>query len=469
MHTQAHLNPTELSILSIPRENCWIFASPILRLLHYESLKVNRFNTGYDSDFSTEVGEIEEDETDSGEEYGEYDDDVNQQIITGLSSSWCLPKSANRSIRKNESMSPISSSGYLEKNDLQVDNSSKAHPQHDALDPSNDSIGSDRRIAKDKDSEEEPFREQDENYFFHIAFTPIECTVICSSQVMKLLFEEPLQLCHQLKFDKVKLIEDKFLSLLIDSDGSFDNSSQILELTKPLSENDISLFFLSSHFSNIVLIPYDLKEKVITILSKQNFEFSDISNSYIANQINDDCELEEVDISQEIEAVNLELKAFQLFKTTNVQPIINSNVNLLLTGARPGEVKNTILKTARNISAGTIPEYFSITRTSVNEVSLLLPKSTRRRSLMGFSSKNIIGSIQDVIIPITVDLYELPLDSTGIVAGLASKIINGVKVAAQTDYPFEMNYLSMGQSAIIMVPKENLSLVSDILKNVSYD
>lgn len=464
MHTQAHLNPTELSILSIPRENCWIFASPILRLLHYESLKVNRFNTGYESDFSTEEGEDETDEVDRREEYEEYDDDMIQQIMTGLSSSWCIPNSNKRSIRRNESMLRMSSS--LEKSGLQVDNSSKADPQRDAFDSSDESIGSDSIRGEDKGIENE---KHDDNYFFHIAFTPIECTVICSSHLMKKLFEEPLNLCQQLNYDKVKLIDEFFLSLLIDSDGSFDNSSQILELTKPLSENDISLFFLSSHFSNIVLIPYNLKEKVIAILSKQNFEFSDISNSYIVSQIDDDSELEDADISQEIEAINLESRAFQLFKQTNIQPRINSNVNLLLTGARPGEVKNTILKTAKNISSGTIPDYFSITRTSVNEVSLLLPKSPRRRSLMGFSSKNIIGSIQDVIVPITVDLYKLPLDSTGIVAGLASRIINGVKLAAQTDYPFEMNYLSMAQSAIIMVPKENLSLVSDILSNISYD
>lgn len=466
MHTQAHLNPTELSILSIPRENCWIFASPILRLLHYESLKVNRFNTGYESDFSTEEGEDEADEVGRKEEYEQYDDDMIQQIITGLSSSWCIPKSGKRSNFRNESMSHMSSSGYLEKSGLQVDNSSKVDPQRDAFDSSDESIGSDSLRGEDKGIEN---AEHDDNYFFHIAFTPIECTVICSSHLMKKLFEEPLNLCQQLNYDKVKLIDESFLSLLIDSDGSFDNSSQILELTKPLSENDISLFFLSSHFSNIVLIPYNLKEKVIAILSKQNFEFSDISNSYVVSQIDDNREQEDVDISQEVEAINLESKAFQLLKQTNIQPRINSNANLLLTGARPGEVKNTILKAAKNISSGTIPEYFSITRTSVNEVSLLLPKSPRKRSLMGFSSKNIIGSIQDVIIPITVDLYKLPLDSTGIVAGLASKIINGVKLTAQTDYPFEMNYLSMAQSAIIMVPKENLSLVSDILSNVSYD
>lgn len=464
MHTQVHLNPTELGILSIPRERCWIFASPILRLLHYESLKANRFNTGYDSEFSDDEGSYSDDA--KGENL-KYEEEV-QVITRGLSSSWCLTQS-NDAFLKNEHMSSAASSGFLDQNGLPVDNSSKTEPSHIGEDSLDDlSSGDGNWQNESKVTEINTAEDQDENYFFHIAFTPIECTVICSSYIMNKLFKEPLKACESLGYDKVKLIEESFLSLHIDSDGSIDNSSQILKLTKPLSENNISLFFLSSHFSNIVLIPYQLKGKVISILAKHNFEFSDISNSYIVNKADSDEESDDGDEkTKDTDTENLASNAFQLFKQSNIHPRINNKANLLLTGARSGEVTNTILKTAKNIASGNIPEYFCITRTSINEVSLLLPKSSRERSLMGFNSKNLIGSIQDVIIPITVDLYKLPLDSTGIVAGLASKIINGVK-SFQADIPFEMNYLSMAQSAIVMVPKENLALVSTILDNSDY-
>lgn len=308
---------------------------------------------------------------------------------------------------------------------------------------------------------------EDDSYFFHLAFTPIECTVICSTSVMEKLFTKPLQVCSELNYHDVKLINQTFLTLQIDSDGSFNNNPRILELTKPLSENNISLFFLSSHFSDIVLIPYNLKKKVINILTKHNFQFSDISNSYIVtSNTEDEVQPPKADPSNE----KLEITTFNLFKSSKIKPKINKQVNLLLTGARPGETMDTIFKTAKIISANNVPDYFAITRTSINEVSLILPKSARKRELMGFSTNNIIGSDQDVIVPITIDLYKLPLDSTGIVAGLASKIINGIRDTPElVGSPFEMNYLSMARSAIVMIPRENLDVVTKILKEIDYD
>lgn len=447
MHTQVQLNPAKLSILSIPREICWIFASPILQLLHQESLKANRFNMGFNLEFS---------EDDEAEENGTRQA-IDEQFHIHANTSPNSPTTFG-SEGKNP-VSFMSSSGFLDQNDLPVDNSSKIEPTR------NGSFDSDRETTSTSsslDRDEDRSDYDDDNYFFHIAYTPVECTVICSSDKMNTLFQEPLKVCKQLMYENVKLIDQPFLSLLIDSDGSFDNSSRILELTKPLSDNNISLFFLSSHFGHIVLIPFELKKRVISILAKQSFEFSDFSNSYIVNnQVNEVAE--EANMPQSTDGSKLEIGVFEQFKKASIKPEINEKVNLLLTGARSGEVTNTILKTAKNISSNNIPDYFSITRTSINELSLLLPKSSSKRSLMGFNSRNIVGSIQDVIIPITIDLYKLPLDSTGIVAGVASHIVNGIKASSSTIDSLEMNYLSMARSAIIMIPKENLALVSDIL------
>ena len=150
-------------------------------------------------------------------------------------------------------------------------------------------------------------------------------------------------------------------------------------------------------------------------------------------------------------------------------PCINSNVKLLLTGSRSGKVIDSIMKTSKIVSDRKLPEYFCITRTSFNEVSLILPRSSRKRSLMGFHSKNIIGSVQDIIIPITIDLQKLPLDSTGIVAGLSSKLLEGVKANTNLYDTFEMSYLSMARSAIMMIPEENLEQVAHILNSFKHE
>lgn len=385
------------------------------------------------------------------------DDDSDLDTDTDTDDSLDSPHDSGDELEDGKIIRKRSSSRERAQNILKIDNSSKTNNTTE-LSPYSSSSSNASLV------------DEDDTYFFHIAFTPIECTVICSTSVMEKLFTKPLLVCADLNYTDVKLINQTFLTLQIDSDGSFNNNLRILELTKPLSENNISLFFLSSHFSDIVLIPYHLKKKVINILTKHNFQFSDISNSYIVtnnvNNLEDDDQIPPFDPSNN----QVEINTFNLFKSSKIKPKIRKQVKLLLTGARSGETINTILKTAKIISSNSIPDYFAITRTSINEVSLILPKSSRKRESMGFTSNNIIGSDQDVIVPITIDLYKLPLDSKGIVAGLASKIINGIqKIPELVGSPFEMNYLSMARSAIVMIPRENLADVSKILKEIDYD
>lgn len=416
MSTQVYLNPTKLSILSISRDKYWIFASSILQLLHREA---RRTSSGY----NTEASEEESSESESEDEFN----DLSKQITSDKS-----PPLTNKSRHSSSSLN-------LSNEDI-TDNSSK---------------------PVDADTDDEFDEEDDENYFFHIAFTPQECTIICASKLMNLLFKQPLAICQELKYLDCKLINQVFLNIQVDSDGSFYNSERILELTKPLSENKIPLFFFLTHFNDIVLIPIELKDKVIDILSQHKFEFSDISNSYIStgpNQEQLDRDFEDFDRS-------LEYSTFATFKKVGITPTINHRTKLLLTGARSGEINNTLLKTANLLSSfDLIPKYFAITRTSMNEISLILPKSSKARSGMGFTSKNIIGSTQDVIIPISIDFSKLPLDSTGIVSGVASKLLYGLR-ESNIETSFEMNYLSMAKSGIIMIPEENLKIIQKILED----
>ncbi|KAK6461899.1 hypothetical protein DFJ63DRAFT_206127 [Scheffersomyces coipomensis] len=496
MNTQVHLNPTKLSILSIPRDKYWIFISSILQLLYNESSKTS---SGYNT-------EITDDEDDSDDDSSDIDDDVvvhhnnnnnntyddeNDEIDTNEIDDESVSTDSNIN-RKDSINSTQDDSNKSTPHRPSVDNSSKvkSNDSYDNLisntssNPSSSHLHHRHRNSNGSQletsySDNEDNQDEESNYFFHIALTPLECTIICSTKLMKIYFKNPIKICKSLNYDDVKIIDQNFLSLQVDSDGSFDNSLRILELTKPLSQNNISLFFLSSHFNDIVLIPYIFKEKVINILTKKNFEFSDISNSYIMTSndysplsinspTSQDNQEYNIDIDEEYDSKILENKTFKLFKQANIKPIINRNVKLLLTGARAGEVNNSILKTAKILSSfDSIPDYFAITRTSINEVSLILPKSTKLRTKMGFDSKNIIGSTQDIIIPITIDFSTLPLDSTGIVAGVASKLINGLK--SYNDSTIEMNYFSMARSGIIMIPKENISVISQILNNIDYD
>lgn len=424
-------------MLLIPRDKLWIFTGPLLLLLYAEARKSGQ------SDDESETAS----EDDDSEHEAYFSPDGPESPIKQKQSH--SPRLTRQNSEK--SWSSISSRQRQSFADsAQVDNSSKNLPVNHHENNFDASEASSGTSASSGDSA---------NFFFHVAFTPNECTVICSESAASEFFTEPLKVCKKLHFGDVQLLERQFLSLQVDSDGVFNNGSRILELTRPFSENNISLYFLSSHFSDIVLIPFELKEKVIHILAQKKFEFSHSSNSYIVNEFESGEKLlaNETSVEQQLHA-NFETYGSQ------ITPQINYNVKLLLTGSRPGEENNTIFKTAKLISSNRVPSYFSITRTSSSEVSLILPKSSKARAAMGFGSKFIIGSTDDILLPITVDLNTLPLDSAGIVSGLASKIINGIKQAPDSaDNSYEMCYLSMAKSGVVMIPQENIELVARVL------
>lgn len=447
MNSQVYLNPTPLSIISIPRDKVWLFSAPILRLLSQEADRCPQ------TDF---LETKEESESESLEEDDFHDDDSFHALSLSDNDSDAMASShisGGLALRE----SPLS------RLRSKTDNSSKSDPLAGSFESISELASPVGKAASDTDENDD-----DENYFFHIAYNPSECTVMCAALEFSRLFEAPLAACKQLGYHDVEVLPEQFLNLQVDSEGEFNTSARILELTKPLSQHNISLFFLSSHFTDIVLIPHRFKKQVINILTKKNFEFSDISNSYIINR---NLEIESLLSASEEDSDSPkdDNKTMQWFDQANIVPHIQKKVKLLLTGARPRRVKHCLLKASQCIASQDVPDYFSITRTSLNEVSLILPGSTRKRSTMGFDFQNIIGSAMDTIIPITVDLSELPLDSAGIVAGLASSLVDSMKSLQEpVSGRFEMNYLSMARSGIIMIPKENLKVVTKVVENMKY-
>lgn len=422
-----------------------MFTSPILQLLHREALKYPS------NDSDTESSDDES----SVYDYSDTDSSSDHEGTTHSNASGHA--NGSHGTHGTHGTHGSGTNGHIGLSSP-IDNTSK---QTNSIDQVNVS-------ESDEDYTTEDSLDDEINYFFHIAFTPQECTVMCDSTIMGSIFAEPLKTCKQLGNSQVKLLDDEFITLQVDSSDGYDNSSKVLLLTKPLSTNNIPLFFLSTHFGDIVLIPESSKEKVVDILTLKNFEFSNLSNSYInvQNQGSNTIETGRLDGGASPN-LDIEQRAFELFQQANVSPIINKSTKLLLTGARSSEASRTLLKTAQILASTDIqseffPQYFAITRTSLNEVSLLLPKSSELRGRLGFPSKCIIGSTQDAIIPITIDLHALPLDTTGIVAGLASKLLSGSKKKSQI--PLEMSYLSMAKAGIVMIPKEDVELVSNILK-----
>ncbi len=73
-----------------------------------------------------------------------------------------------------------------------------------------------------------------------------------------------------------------------------------------------------------------------------------------------------------------------------------------------------------------------------------------------------MGSRHDHLIPITLDLRDLPVESTGIVCGVAGRVVGETSEGFQE--PVEMSYLSTARAGTVMVPEEHLHRALDALR-----
>jgi hypothetical protein len=97
------------------------------------------------------------------------------------------------------------------------------------------------------------------------------------------------------------------------------------------------------------------------------------------------------------------------------------------------------------------PRFLSLTLTDTEPASLLLDHTL----LPNFSYDVLLGSKDDFLIPITLDLRELPLESTGIVCGVAGRLVGGTAQGA-LENSVEMSYLSTARAGTVMVGEDEL-------------
>ncbi|KAG0684558.1 hypothetical protein C6P40_000514 [Pichia californica] len=398
--TETQLFTSKISILTIPRDNFWIFKSGILEILYvlidvYE----NRSNSRYSDNDISSLSSSSDDKS--------FDDNY-------ISNS-----NLNLNLNKN-SYDAISNSNSNNLINNELDSFSDSR--------SINNLYNDNQI-------------EDDGYFFHLAFTTEEITLMCSTKLIKKYLNKAMKLDSN-----STLISDEFFIIQVFSDGS-NIGKKILELTKPLSLNNISLFFISNYFSDLVLIPIKDKSKTLKILNQ--IEYEGENDSY-----------------KEARSDDLELKTFELFKENNIKPKLVTDVKLVLTGARSGDCVEILKQTAESISRlntedlkkgnkKNFPEYFAITRTPTEEIGLLLPYDYNELNKLKFSKNNIMGSLEDYYYPIFIDLKKLPLDLKGIVSGMASKLL-------RMDID-EMSYLSLGKSGIVLIPDMFREQVEDKL------
>jgi hypothetical protein len=324
--------------------------------------------------------------------------------------------------------------------------------------------------------------------FLNISVTPIECSVVCHSSWAKNVFEPAIKKLPRDAQKTVTISKDSYLILSVISAG-MDAAGRVMELTSPLALAGIPIFFITTYYSDFILVPSKDRQSVVQALLARGFELAENKSNFVSPA----SALHSRATSQSSAppgtpppstVAELQTRTFDLLKKRNVIPYIESDLHLVQCSGREtsqlgGEFSSHRPQLTRQMSGNNVlrqgwldnvdtklytsvvsalvsqPRFLSITLAHEDPPSLLLDKS-----LMCIFGDSLVGDTEGRLVPIFLDLANLPLEATGIVCGVAGKLVQEMRMAESS----ELSYLSTARAGAVILSCEQSVRALDILK-----
>ncbi|KAH7152212.1 hypothetical protein B0J13DRAFT_257801 [Dactylonectria estremocensis] len=321
--------------------------------------------------------------------------------------------------------------------------------------------------------------------FLNISVTPIECSLVCHSSWAQNVFEPVLQTLSREAAKTVSISKDSYLILSVISAG-LDVAGRVMELTSPLALAGIPLFFITTYYSDFILVPTKERANVTQSLLAKGFELSD--NNFVSPGAyghnrgpSRGSSSSPPNTPPPSNVAELQARTFNLLKKRDVAPYIVEGLELVHcsgremsqlshfnhrpmasrhatnNGRRPSWADNVDTKLYTCIISALVsqPRFISITLAQDDPPSLLLDKA-----LLEVFGDSLVGDIESCLIPIFLDLDNLPFESTGIVCGVAGRLVQDMQMAAS----FELSYLSTARAGAVVLSEEQSVRALGILK-----
>ncbi|KAK0760388.1 hypothetical protein N5P37_007473 [Trichoderma harzianum] len=311
--------------------------------------------------------------------------------------------------------------------------------------------------------------------FLNISITPIECSVVCHSSWAKNVFEPALNALPKPLKNTVKLYKDTYMILAVTSAG-LDPGGRVMELSSPLAFANIPIFFITTYYSDFILVPTKEKQKVVQALLAKGFELSENQSNFV-NPSMYAPNSSDTDLSQKPPSTpppsnddELQARTFKLLLKHDVKARVEPDLELVqcsgreispLTNAyghRPSMSRksstdyrrswishvDTKLYTCIVSALVSQPRFLSLTLAQDDPPSLLLDKA-----LLPNFDDSLVGDTEGVLIPIFLDLGGLSSESTGIVCGVAGRLVKGTDMAESS----ELSYLSTSRAGTVILSR----------------
>ncbi|KAI2643142.1 ACT domain-containing protein [Xylaria nigripes] len=324
--------------------------------------------------------------------------------------------------------------------------------------------------------------------FLNISITPIECSVVCHSNWAKTVFEPVVDKLPRDVAKQVTISKETYLVFSVISAG-MDAGNRVMELTSPLALAGIPILFITTYYSDFILVPRKKKDMVVQALLARNFECIEGESAYVSSSPTNGratSQGSEPPWSAPASSVaELQKRTFALLKKRSVVPYISEGLSLVqcsgrdvsevidYSSRRPPlgrqttgnghrtswlDTMDTKLYTSLIAVLASQPKFLSITLALEDAPSLLLDKT-----LLNVFGDSLVGDTEGDLVPIILDLSNLPLEATGIVSGVAGKLVDEMHMI-ETGVSAELSYLSTARAGAVILSNEQSMKALTVLR-----
>ncbi|KAH6692114.1 ACT domain-containing protein [Leptodontidium sp. MPI-SDFR-AT-0119] len=322
------------------------------------------------------------------------------------------------------------------------------------------------------------------HHFLNISVTPLECSIVCHASWAQNVFAPLITRLPTHQAKQCHISKDTYIVFSVNSAG-MEAGQRVMDLTAPLAMAAIPIFFITTYYTDFILVPSKDRQTVGAALLERGFEFSENESAYVvqAPSLNHAHAHSRIPSAASSESAppstpppsnvaELQVRTFKQLRKRGVVPFVEPGLHLVQCSGKEilrddsysgsnghnhhhhhedGNEPNFLSTIDPKFYIGLIsalvtrPRFISITLAQDDAPSLLLDKS-----LLWLFGNSIAGDVDGELVPIFLDLGDLPLESTGIVCGVAGKLC---EVGRRGSDGAELSYLSTARAGAVILSK----------------
>ncbi|KAJ5182997.1 hypothetical protein N7492_000613 [Penicillium capsulatum] len=328
----------------------------------------------------------------------------------------------------------------------------------------------------DNDDESDRGLEPRQPAFLNVSITPVEVSVICPRRLVEKYFDPLIRELGQLDSSlqsRLGISKNDYIAMQVLGQG-LEAGKRVLELTSPLAMAGISIFFISTYFSDYILVPLRSKASVISALESRGFHFENATAAFV-NPVSPTSPSTEKSLGELIPpatpppstVAELQTRTFENLRKRQISPYVDDTLRLVQCAAHhqyhhEEESSMSILRDAlATVLLVDNPRFLSLTLAALDPAASLLlekrllPRFARSTGLARDyedGSGLLLGSKEDYLIPIMLDLRDLPLEASGIVCGVAGRLAEATNAPRTPLSPVPSTVASSESSIVGSVP-----------------